>query len=182
MREYKIGTMLRERYDQYFGPDYWPAKIYARSTVVPRTQLSLQLVLAGLFPPSERQTWNPHLPWIPAWTFFAPIEADNLLFSHYCHWWVTLQRIDRRTITGSRILKSFASSLPYAARTCRSHKCLFLLLRVQLDVAPTYNVSLWFSNRAIYSRHRYWFSGTKRSTGGSFSWTARKRWLISTGA
>ncbi|XP_032682321.1 venom acid phosphatase Acph-1-like [Odontomachus brunneus] len=85
MREYKIGTMLRERYDQYFGPDYWPTKIYARSTEVPRTQLSLQLVLAGLFPPSERQTWNPHLPWIPAWTFFVPYEADNLLFPHYCH-------------------------------------------------------------------------------------------------
>ncbi|EZA51681.1 hypothetical protein DMN91_004205 [Ooceraea biroi] len=85
MREYRIGTMLRERYDQYIGPNYWPAKIYARSTEVPRTQLSLQLVLAGLFPPSERQTWNPHLPWIPAWTFFVPYEADNLLFPHYCH-------------------------------------------------------------------------------------------------
>jgi prostatic aicd phosphatase len=85
MREYKIGTMLRERYDRYIGPDYWPAKIYARSSEVPRAQLSLQLVLAGLFPPSERQTWNPHLPWIPAWTFFVPYEADNLLFPHYCY-------------------------------------------------------------------------------------------------
>ncbi|XP_011703039.1 PREDICTED: venom acid phosphatase Acph-1-like isoform X2 [Wasmannia auropunctata] len=85
MREYKIGTMLRERYDQYFGPDYWPAKIYARSTDAPRTQLSLQLVLAGLFPPSERQTWNPHLPWIPTWTFFVPYKTDNLLFPHYCY-------------------------------------------------------------------------------------------------
>lgn len=96
MREYKIGTMLRERYDQYFGPDYWPTKIYARSTEVPRTQLSLQLVLAGLFPPSERQTWNPHLPWIPTWTFFVPYKTDNLLFPHYCYRWVTLQRIGRK--------------------------------------------------------------------------------------
>ncbi|GAB1861179.1 Venom acid phosphatase Acph-1 [Camponotus japonicus] len=85
MREYEIGTMLRGRYDQYFGPDYWPAKIYARSSDVPRTQLSLQLVLAGLFPPSERQTWNPHLPWIPTWTFSVPYKTDNLLFPHYCH-------------------------------------------------------------------------------------------------
>ncbi|KAG5325423.1 ACPH1 phosphatase, partial [Acromyrmex heyeri] len=85
MREYKIGTMLRERYDQYFGPDYWPSKIYARSSEVPRTQLSLQLVLAGLFPPSEKQTWNPHLPWIPTWTFSVPYKTDNLLFPHYCY-------------------------------------------------------------------------------------------------
>ncbi|XP_017753423.1 PREDICTED: venom acid phosphatase Acph-1-like [Eufriesea mexicana] len=84
LREYRIGTMLRERYDRYFGPDYWPEKIYARSTSVPRTQLSLQLVLAGLFPPSEKQTWNPHLPWIPASTFFVPYESDNLLFPHHC--------------------------------------------------------------------------------------------------
>ncbi|XP_031841386.1 venom acid phosphatase Acph-1 [Nomia melanderi] len=84
MREYRIGTMLRERYNRYFGPDYWPEKIYARSTDVPRTQLSLQLVLAGLFPPSETQTWNPHLPWIPASTFSVPYETDNLLFPHYC--------------------------------------------------------------------------------------------------
>ncbi|XP_003700180.1 venom acid phosphatase Acph-1 [Megachile rotundata] len=84
LREYRIGTMLRERYNQYFGPDYWPEKIYARSTYIPRTQLSLQLVLAGLFPPSEKQTWNPQLPWIPAATFSVPYEDDNLLFPHHC--------------------------------------------------------------------------------------------------
>ncbi|XP_076163394.1 venom acid phosphatase Acph-1 [Ptiloglossa arizonensis] len=84
LREYRIGTMLRERYDRYFGPDYWPEKIYARSTEVPRTQLSLQLVLAGLFPPSEKQIWNPRLRWIPTATFFVPYEDDNLLFPHHC--------------------------------------------------------------------------------------------------
>ncbi|XP_012243243.1 venom acid phosphatase Acph-1-like [Bombus impatiens] len=84
LREYRIGTMLRERYDQYFGPDYWPEKIYAQSTHIPRTQLSLELVLAGLFPPSEKQTWNPNLPWIPVFSFFEPYETDNLLFPHHC--------------------------------------------------------------------------------------------------
>ncbi|XP_066585017.1 venom acid phosphatase Acph-1-like isoform X2 [Prorops nasuta] len=85
MREYKIGLMLRERYNGYFGPDYWPDLIYARSTVVARTQLSLQLVLAGLFSkPSQKQMWNPNLDWIPTWTFAAPLEEDYLLFPHYC--------------------------------------------------------------------------------------------------
>ncbi|XP_076754256.1 venom acid phosphatase Acph-1 [Xylocopa sonorina] len=84
LREYKIGTMLRGRYKEYFGPDYWPEKIYARSTSVARTQLSLQLVMAGLFPPSERQTWNPQLPWIPTFTFFEPYAIDNLLFPDHC--------------------------------------------------------------------------------------------------
>lgn len=112
MREYKIGTMLRKRYNQYFGPDYWPAKIYARSTEVPRTQLSLQLVLAGLFPPSEKQTWNPHLPWIPTWTVFVPYKTDTLLFPQYCYRWVTLQGIGRKDlITELTILTSFSFSL-----------------------------------------------------------------------
>lgn len=84
LREYKIGKMLRERYNQYFGPDYWPEKIYARSTYIPRTQLSVQLVLAGLFPPSEKQTWNPDLPWIPTHSFFAPYKHDNLMFPYNC--------------------------------------------------------------------------------------------------
>ncbi|XP_015177590.1 PREDICTED: venom acid phosphatase Acph-1-like [Polistes dominula] len=85
MREYKIGRMLRERYDGYFGADYWPDKIYGLATDVPRTQLSIQLVLAGLFPPSEKQTWNPHLPWIPTWTPLSiPSDMQNLLYPHYC--------------------------------------------------------------------------------------------------
>lgn len=84
LREYKIGKMLRERYNQYFGPDYWPEKIYARSTFIPRTQLSMQLVLAGLFPPSEKQTWNPDLPWIPTHSFFMPYHHDNLMFPNNC--------------------------------------------------------------------------------------------------
>ncbi|PBC32120.1 Testicular acid phosphatase [Apis cerana cerana] len=84
LREYKIGKMLREHYNQYFGPDYWPEKIYARSTFIPRTQLSVQLVLAGLFPPSEKQTWNPDLPWIPTHSFFVPHKHDNLMFPYNC--------------------------------------------------------------------------------------------------
>lgn len=84
LREYKIGKMLREHYNQYFGADYWPEKIYARSTFIPRTQLSVQLVLAGLFPPSEKQTWNPDLPWIPTHSFFVPHKHDNLMFPYNC--------------------------------------------------------------------------------------------------
>ena len=84
LREYKIGTVLRTKYDQYFGPDYWPSLIYAQSTDVPRTKMSLQLVLAGLFPPSEHQTWNTDLPWIPTDINFMPSEQDYLLFPHHC--------------------------------------------------------------------------------------------------
>ncbi|XP_063987803.1 venom acid phosphatase Acph-1-like isoform X2 [Diachasmimorpha longicaudata] len=83
-REYKIGEMLRERYDKFFGPHYTSELIYGQSTDIPRTQMSLQLVLAGLFPPAEEQTWNPRLPWLPVFTTFTPNEKDGLLFPHHC--------------------------------------------------------------------------------------------------
>ncbi|XP_076618084.1 venom acid phosphatase Acph-1 [Colletes latitarsis] len=113
LREYRIGTMLRERYDRYFGPDYWPEKIYARSTEVPRTQLSLQLVLAGLFPPSEKQTWNPHLPWIPTSTFFVPSEADNLLFPHHCPRYVEEYKKFLKQQNAQNILKKYKPVMNY---------------------------------------------------------------------
>ncbi|XP_015606223.1 venom acid phosphatase Acph-1 [Cephus cinctus] len=84
MREYKIGMLLRDRYNKYFGQYYWPDMIYAQSTYFPRTQMSLQLVLAGLFPPKDKQIWNPHLPWSPVSSFFVHYNADYLLFPHLC--------------------------------------------------------------------------------------------------
>lgn len=117
LREYRIGTMLRERYDRYFGADYWPEKIYARSTDVPRTQLSLQLVLAGLFPPSEKQTWNPRLPWIPASMFFAP-EADNLLFPHNCPRYKEEYGRFLRQQSTQDILNKYKSVMNYLTQHC----------------------------------------------------------------
>lgn len=76
--------MLRERYDEFIGSYYWPDLVYGRSTDVPRTQMSLQLVLAGLFPPSERQMWNSRLPWLPVSTLSVPNDQDALLFPHHC--------------------------------------------------------------------------------------------------
>ncbi|XP_043470507.1 venom acid phosphatase Acph-1-like [Leptopilina heterotoma] len=84
MREFKIGLMLREKYDDYFGSQYWPSLVYGRSTDVPRTKMSLQLVLSGLFPPTRKQEWNRNLPWIPVDFEFVPFEKDSLLFPSYC--------------------------------------------------------------------------------------------------
>ncbi|KAH0568276.1 venom acid phosphatase Acph-1-like [Cotesia glomerata] len=84
LREYKIGKLLREKYGNFLGPYYHPSLIFARSTDVPRTQMSLELVLAGLFPPTGQQIWNPDLPWIPVTTVSMPNEQDSLLFPHHC--------------------------------------------------------------------------------------------------
>ncbi|XP_050300075.1 venom acid phosphatase Acph-1-like [Anthonomus grandis grandis] len=64
-REYRIGETLRTRYNDFLG-DVWNINILeARSTNVNRTKMSLQLMLAGLWPPTGDQIWQPWLDWQP---------------------------------------------------------------------------------------------------------------------
>ncbi|XP_043273013.1 venom acid phosphatase Acph-1-like [Venturia canescens] len=113
MREYEIGTMLRERYDEYFGAVYRPSMVYARSTELPRTQMSLQLVLAGLFPPSHTQMWNYRLPWVPTSTFFLPVEQDYLLFPHRCPRYIEEYRNHLKDSNVQEIINKYKRTMEY---------------------------------------------------------------------
>ncbi|ENN78845.1 hypothetical protein YQE_04698, partial [Dendroctonus ponderosae] len=63
--EYRIGTTLRERYQNFLGNAYNIDFIDSRTTNVNRTKMSLQLVLAGLWPPTGQQVFLPWLNWQP---------------------------------------------------------------------------------------------------------------------
>lgn len=60
-REYTLGKMLRDRYNDFLGDEYHPHDVYSRSTIVDRTKMSLQWLLVGLYPPSKSQVWSPEL-------------------------------------------------------------------------------------------------------------------------
>ncbi|XP_033365743.1 venom acid phosphatase Acph-1-like isoform X1 [Bombus vosnesenskii] len=79
MREYRIGTMLKERYGKFLGDVYHPSDVYAYSTDHDRTKMSLQLVLAGLYHPTPLQTWNQNLSWMPIPIYYMPEKIDNIL-------------------------------------------------------------------------------------------------------
>lgn len=79
MREYRIGTMLKERYGKFLGDIYRPSDVYAYSTDHDRTKMSLQLVLAGLYHPNPLQTWNQNLSWMPIPIYYMPEKIDNML-------------------------------------------------------------------------------------------------------
>lgn len=79
MREYCIGKMLRERYNEFLGKIYHPSDVYAVSTDLDRTKMSLQLVLAGLYHPAPMQSWNAELPWMPIPIHYMPEKVDNLM-------------------------------------------------------------------------------------------------------
>lgn len=76
--EYKLGEAFRERYDQLIGPNYHYDLIEARSTVTDRTKMSLLLVLASLFPPTEEFMWNAGLDWQPI--PFNTSDYDKVLY------------------------------------------------------------------------------------------------------
>ena len=84
---------LRERYNNFLSDVYNPNDIEARSTDIPRAKMSLNLVLAGLYPPAKSQQWHPDINWQPIATtsvpiaqddFFVPIVASNRLVTNYC--------------------------------------------------------------------------------------------------
>ncbi|KAL7300953.1 hypothetical protein TKK_0006232 [Trichogramma kaykai] len=77
-RLYDTGKMLRERYDKFLG-HYKPQEVYAFSTDVDRTKISLQLLLAGLYPPTEESMWNKDLPWQPIPIHYKP-KGENFLY------------------------------------------------------------------------------------------------------
>lgn len=84
LTEYRIGKMLRQRYNHFLGSIYHPRDIYAVSTDIDRTKVSLQLMLAGLYPPDARQMWNSDLPWLAIPTHYAPEKVDMLLKPEGC--------------------------------------------------------------------------------------------------
>ena len=63
-RMYNLGKMLRERYKDFLKNSNFD-NFYSRSTNLDRTKMSLQLLLAGLNPPSDDNRWSDELNWIP---------------------------------------------------------------------------------------------------------------------
>ncbi|XP_033229017.1 venom acid phosphatase Acph-1-like [Belonocnema kinseyi] len=84
LREYNLGQFLREKYNNFLDSTFTPEVLEARSTNYERTILSLQLVLAGLYPPNNDQVWNPSLNWQPIPTYYEPETKDILLSTILC--------------------------------------------------------------------------------------------------
>lgn len=74
-----VGKALRLTYNDFLGKYYYPNEVEAYSTDYNRTKMSLQLVLAGLFPPTESQIWEKQLPWQPIPFNYNPKYHDKVL-------------------------------------------------------------------------------------------------------
>ncbi|KAJ3664728.1 hypothetical protein Zmor_000274 [Zophobas morio] len=82
LKQYRLGEALRQRYKTFLGP-YSLETVDARSTDYARTKVSLQLVLASLFPPENEFVWNENLKWQPVAFNYWPIKNDHVLGQPY---------------------------------------------------------------------------------------------------
>lgn len=90
-RAYKLGQLLRTRYDTLLGDIYTPGLAYTQSTDFDRTKMSALLVLAGLFQPSSAQKWNNDLAWIPIPYHVEKAENDFVTINNLINFSMNLQ-------------------------------------------------------------------------------------------
>ena len=81
---FRLGQQLRKLYDRLLGYIYYPEILSARSTSSDRAIMSMQLVLAGLFPPSSEQIWNDEINWQPIPVHYVPLLDDVLMWPRLC--------------------------------------------------------------------------------------------------
>ncbi|OXU23470.1 hypothetical protein TSAR_015564 [Trichomalopsis sarcophagae] len=106
LRAYKLGEFLHERYKNFLGDVYLPELLYARSTDYERTKMSLQLVLAGLFPPTNVQKWHNTLNWQPIPITYKAKPDDLLGTIHLPRY-----QIERRRVENEREIKEELGNL-----------------------------------------------------------------------
>ncbi|KAJ8737588.1 hypothetical protein PYW08_000183 [Mythimna loreyi] len=78
-QHYGLGKWFRQRYSHILSDDFDPTEIYIRSTDVDRTLMSAQANLAGMYPPTNKSTWNPQLHWSPIPIHTVPEIEDEVL-------------------------------------------------------------------------------------------------------
>ncbi|CAG9762420.1 unnamed protein product [Ceutorhynchus assimilis] len=83
-KEFSIGKALRERYNNFLGDYYYPEIIEALSTDYNRTKMSLELVLAGLFPPRAEDLFEDSIFWQPVPFNYLPKDKDKVLLGVLC--------------------------------------------------------------------------------------------------
>ncbi|CAH1169920.1 unnamed protein product [Phaedon cochleariae] len=84
---FKVGQELRERYKGFLDETYNIKLIDARSSDFNRTKASLQVMLAGLFPPTEELVWLEGMNWQPIATTYVERTSDKELFCFGCPAW-----------------------------------------------------------------------------------------------
>uniref|UniRef100_A0A8B9CDL5 acid phosphatase n=1 Tax=Anser brachyrhynchus TaxID=132585 RepID=A0A8B9CDL5_9AVES len=84
-QQYELGQYMRRRYSHFLSVVYKQSEIYVQSTDCDQTLMSAQASLAGLYPLTQGQIWNPRILWQPIPVHTVPLSHDNLLYLPFSH-------------------------------------------------------------------------------------------------
>lgn len=76
---YKLGKILRQRFDKFLGSRFNISEFKAESTGVERAQATIMAVNAGLWPPAKEQRFSKDFAWMPVPVFMTNLDDDMLL-------------------------------------------------------------------------------------------------------
>ncbi|CAH2068954.1 unnamed protein product, partial [Iphiclides podalirius] len=76
---YELGKKYRNYYANFIPEEYYEKDVYIKSSDKSRCLMSAYTFLAGLYPPSERQTWHPELSWQPIPVHSLPKHLDDIV-------------------------------------------------------------------------------------------------------
>ncbi|GJQ72932.1 hypothetical protein Trydic_g1574 [Trypoxylus dichotomus] len=110
---YSLGKQLGHRYSDLLGDTYFPEIVDAWASSLPRTQVALQLVLAGLFPPNHSLVWNKDLLWQPIAYNTLPKELDTLLLGILTNGFIEEYNKQCKTKAAKRFMEEAEPALAY---------------------------------------------------------------------
>ncbi|KAF5297843.1 hypothetical protein FQA39_LY11920 [Lamprigera yunnana] len=120
-REFDLGKILNERYGKFLGM-YTPEIIDAWSTNVNRTKMSLELVLAGLFPPEAPLNWSTKILWQPIPYNYFTFDDNILSFPlYFCDKHLHLYEEFMKSSEAERYLGRYREWYPYLEKHTGMH-------------------------------------------------------------
>uniref|UniRef100_A0A8B9GRK3 acid phosphatase n=1 Tax=Amazona collaria TaxID=241587 RepID=A0A8B9GRK3_9PSIT len=88
-QQYELGQYMRRRYSYFLSVVYKQCEIYVQSTDCDYTLTSAQASLAGLYPPTQDQIWNPGILWQPIPVHTVPLSHDRDTNNYSVPVWAT---------------------------------------------------------------------------------------------
>lgn len=81
-REKKPKQKYQEKWPSKILSFFFSLQIYVQSTDCDHTLMSAQASLAGLYPPTQGQIWNPRILWQPIPVHTVPLSHDNVSINY----------------------------------------------------------------------------------------------------
>ncbi|KRT80737.1 Phosphatase, partial [Oryctes borbonicus] len=82
-RAYRFGQSLRRQYGHFLNDIYKTEELDAWTSDFDRTKMTLQLVLAALYPPTREQVWFDGIPWQPIPYNCIPRNDDKMFLRFF---------------------------------------------------------------------------------------------------